>query len=53
MKIHEYQARELMSQFGLPVPPAEVVDTPEQAAEAFKKLKKEQKKNHRNVNLFL
>jgi succinyl-CoA synthetase beta subunit len=43
MKIHEYQARELMSQFGLPVPPAEVVDTPEQAAEAFKKLKKEQK----------
>jgi succinyl-CoA synthetase beta subunit len=38
MKIHEYQARELLQKFGVPVPPAIVADTPEQAADAFKKL---------------
>src|SRR6266540_2635888 len=35
MKIHEYQARQLLSAVGVPVPPAEVVRTPEAAAEAF------------------
>ena len=38
MKIHEYQARELLQKFGVPVPPAIVVDTPEQASAAFTKL---------------
>src|SRR6188508_268779 len=37
MKIHEYQARQILSDAGVPVPPAEVVRTPEEAAEAFKK----------------
>src|SRR3954468_12771900 len=37
MKIHEYQARQILSDAGIPVPPAEVVRTPEEAAEAFKK----------------
>src|SRR3954466_14664945 len=37
MKIHEYQARQLLSAVGVPVPPAEVVRTPEAAAEAFLK----------------
>ena len=36
MKIHEYQARQILSEFGIPVPPAEVVRTPEEAALAFK-----------------
>jgi len=36
MKIHEYQARQILSENGIPVPPAEVVHYPEQAAEAFK-----------------
>src|SRR5262252_5132216 len=36
MKIHEYQARELLSKAGIPVPPARVVDTPDDAANAFK-----------------
>src|SRR5215217_7878906 len=36
MKIHEYQARRLLSEAGIPVPPAEVVRTPEEAAAAFK-----------------
>src|SRR4051812_19324504 len=36
MKIHEYQARQILSDAGIPVPPAEVVRTPEEAAEAFK-----------------
>jgi succinyl-CoA synthetase beta subunit len=36
MKIHEYQARELLSKAGIPVPPATVVDNPEAAAHAFK-----------------
>ncbi|HEY2586529.1 MAG TPA: ADP-forming succinate--CoA ligase subunit beta [Tepidisphaeraceae bacterium] len=37
MKIHEYQARQILSESGIPVPPAEVVRTPEEAADAFKK----------------
>jgi succinyl-CoA synthetase beta subunit len=37
MKIHEYQARQILSEAGIPVPPAEVVRTPDEAAEAFKK----------------
>ena len=35
MKIHEYQARQILSENGIPVPPAEVVRSPEKAAEAF------------------
>ena len=38
MKIHEYQARQILSDNGVPVPTAEVVRTPEEAADAFKKL---------------
>ena len=36
MKIHEYQARQLLSDAGIPVPPTEVVRTPDEAAAAFK-----------------
>src|SRR3954466_2879 len=36
MKIHEYQARQILSDAGVPVPPAEVVRTPDEAAAAFK-----------------
>jgi succinyl-CoA synthetase beta subunit len=36
MKIHEYQARQILSEAGVPVPPAEVVRTPDEAATAFK-----------------
>jgi succinyl-CoA synthetase beta subunit len=39
MKIHEYQARQILTEAGIPVPPAEVVRTPEEAAEAFKHFK--------------
>lgn len=35
MKIHEYQARELLAKFGVPVPPARVVESAAGAAEAF------------------
>ena len=38
MKIHEYQARKLLADAGIPVPPAEVAFTPDQAAGAFKKI---------------
>jgi succinyl-CoA synthetase beta subunit len=38
MKIHEYQARQILSDNGVPVPPSEVVRSPEEAAAAFKKL---------------
>ena len=37
MKIHEYQARDILKNAGIPVPPAEVCRTPEEAAEAFRK----------------
>src|SRR3954466_13062831 len=36
MKIHEYQARQILSEHGITVPPAEVVRSPEEAAQAFK-----------------
>lgn len=38
MKIHEYQARQILADGGVPVPPAEVVRTPEEAAGAFARL---------------
>jgi succinyl-CoA synthetase beta subunit len=38
MKIHEYQARQILADAGIPVPSAEVVRTPDEAADAFKKL---------------
>jgi succinyl-CoA synthetase beta subunit len=39
MKLHEYQARQILAEAGIPVPAAEIVRSPEQAAEAFKKLR--------------
>src|SRR5437762_13531733 len=36
MKIHEYQARQILADNGIPVPPAEVVRSPDEAAQAFK-----------------
>ncbi len=35
MKIHEYQARELLAQAGIPVPPSVVIESPLMAEEAF------------------
>lgn len=35
MKIHEYQARALLQQAGIPVPPSEVIDHADQALAAF------------------
>src|SRR5262245_2156442 len=37
MKIHEYQSRKILGDAGIPVPAAEVVRTPDEAADAFKK----------------
>ena len=37
MKIHEYQAKELLGAYGAPVPPGEVAATVEQAAAAAEK----------------
>ncbi|MBK9187821.1 MAG: ADP-forming succinate--CoA ligase subunit beta [Phycisphaerales bacterium] len=36
MKIHEYQARDLLAQYGIPVPAGQMVTSVEQAAQAFK-----------------
>lgn len=36
MKIHEYQARDLLAQYGIPVPDGQMVSSVEQAAHAFK-----------------
>ncbi len=38
MNVHEYQARALLSKFGVPVPAAELVATPDEAAAAYQKL---------------
>jgi succinyl-CoA synthetase beta subunit len=37
MKIHEYQARQILTDSGIPVPPADVVRSAEEAAAAFRK----------------
>ena len=39
MKVHEYQAKELLKKYGVAVPEGIVITTPEQAAEAFDALK--------------
>ena len=38
MNIHEYQARQLLTQFGVPIPPSDVCDTPETAKAIATKL---------------
>ncbi len=38
MKVHEYQARELLADAGVPVPPSQVVDTVEAAMDAHSKI---------------
>jgi len=40
MKIHEYQARQLLEQFQVPVPPGQVAETPEAAEAAWGELEK-------------
>src|SRR6201994_4836059 len=38
MNIHEYQAKQLLAQYGVSVPPGEVCDTPEAAKSIAEKL---------------
>ena len=38
MKIHEFQAKKLLAEYGVPVPPGRVAATPEQAREAAQEL---------------
>src|SRR5215475_8218939 len=38
MKIHEYQAKEILRKYGVPVPGGEMVETPEEADRAAKDL---------------
>ena len=38
MKVHEYQAKELLRQYGVPTPRGEVVESPDEARSAAKQL---------------
>ncbi len=38
MKIHEYQAKQLLARYGIPVPPGEVASTPEEVEEIAQRL---------------
>ncbi len=38
MNLHEYQAREILSRYGIPVPPSRVASSPEEAEEAAAKI---------------
>ena len=38
MKIHEHQARQILADAGIPVPPGEVITSSEQAASAYKRI---------------
>ncbi|MBI1941707.1 MAG: succinate--CoA ligase subunit beta, partial [Acidobacteria bacterium] len=39
MKIHEYQAKQILARFGVPVPRGEVAYTPEEARAVAERLK--------------
>ncbi len=41
MKIHEYQAKEIFSQYGIPVPRGRVAESPEDAAKIYGELEGE------------
>ncbi len=41
MKIHEHQARDLLSSYGIPVPPAHVIESVEPAASTYKQVTKD------------
>ena len=41
MKIHEYQARDLLASYGIPVPAGEVISSAEQATQAYKTITKD------------
>lgn len=41
MKIHEYQARDLLAAYGIPVPAGEVITSAEQATQAYKSITKD------------
>jgi len=38
MKVHEYQARDILRSYGIPVPPGEVITSIEQAATTYKRV---------------
>ena len=38
MKIHEYQAKEILAKYGVAVPKGEMANTPEEAAEVARRL---------------
>ena len=42
MKIHEYQARELLAQYGVPVPPGQVINAVDRAVPVFKQVTTDQ-----------
>jgi succinyl-CoA synthetase beta subunit len=41
MKVHEYQARQLLAEAGIPVPPGEMIESVESAAGAYKNVTRE------------
>ncbi len=40
MNLHEYQSKQIFAQYGIPVPPGRVADTPEQAVQAARELER-------------
>lgn len=38
LKVHEYQAKQVLAKYGVPVPKGEVADTPDEAVEAAKRI---------------
>ena len=38
MKIHEYQAKQLLAKYGVPIPAGEVAETPDEAARVAARL---------------
>jgi len=41
LKLHEYQAKEILAKYGIPVPPGKVAFTPEEAREIAREIGKQ------------
>ena len=52
MNIHEYQAKQLLSQHGVAIPPGELCRTPDEARAAAGRLRKDPKRETQNRKPF-
>ena len=53
MKIHEYQAKSILSQYGVPIPKGDVASTPQEAKEIAERIESCFEKSSSNLSISL